>query len=190
MKGRGIICTKPLSIDQFQFFLECMRRLLQLLLLSIAGLLAVACDQSGRPVEQVGLDKLTRGLSTESDVRMVMGQPHSVWEESDGSRMLEYPKGPEGARTWIFRIDQFGKLQNYQQVLTPENFARIKPGMSKEEVRRILGTPGSTMQFERKNEEGWTWRYLDGTDNRYFHAYFDSKSGQITRTESSQDSFG
>ena len=60
--------------------------------------LLAACDQQGRFTEEVGLDKLAKGISGESDVRMVMGQPETVWEEESGARTLEYPKGPAGHR--------------------------------------------------------------------------------------------
>lgn len=151
-------------------------------LLLCASMLLLACDQQGRPIEEAGLNKLGKGVSSEADVRMVMGQPDTVWEEDDGSRILEYPKGPEGARTWMFSIDRFGKLQDYRQVLTRENFARIQQGMSRDEVRRLLGRPGGTVQFKRKNEEVWDWRFLDGVDVKIFNVHFDMGSGKVTQT--------
>lgn len=147
-----------------------------------ASVLLFACDQQGRPIEEAGLNKLGKGVSSEADVRMVMGQPDTVWEEDDGSRTLEYPKGPEGARTWMFSIDRFGKLQDYRQVLTKENFARIQPGMGRDDVRRLLGRPGGMVQFKRKNEEVWDWRFLDGVDVKMFNVHFDIASGKVTQT--------
>jgi outer membrane protein assembly factor BamE (lipoprotein component of BamABCDE complex) len=149
------------------------------------SLLAVACDKQGRPIEEFGLDKLAKGISSEADVRMVMGRPDTVWEEDDGSRTLEYPKGPEGARTWNFAIDPSGKLRDYKQVLTEENFARIKPGMSKDEVRRMLGKPRSVAQYKRKNEEAWDWRYLSGAEARLFNVHFDMTTGKVRNTSNS-----
>ncbi|MFC3109697.1 outer membrane protein assembly factor BamE [Undibacterium arcticum] len=151
-------------------------------------ILVVACDQRGRFPEEVGLDQLEKGISGESDVRMVMGPPETVWEEEDGARTLEYPKGPAGHRTWMFTIDQYGKLQDYQQVLTDENFANIRTGMSKEEVRRLLGKPRTIVEFKLKNEEVWDWRYLhQSTEPRFFNVHFDIDSRQVTRTSSSED---
>lgn len=147
-----------------------------------ASVLLFACDQQGRPIEEAGLNKLGKGVSSEADVRMVMGQPDTVWEEDDGSRTLEYPKGPEGARTWMFSIDRYGKLQDYRQVLTKENFARIQPGMTRDDVRRLLGRPGGMVQFKRKNEEVWDWRFLDGVDVKMFNVHFDIGSGKVTQT--------
>lgn len=163
-----------------------MKRLIRNLLLLGATLLAVACDKEGRPIQEFGLDKLAKGISSESDVRMVMGKPETVWEEEDGSRTLEYPKGPAGVRTWVFMIDKYGKMQDYRQVLTEENFALIKPGMSKDEVRRMLGKPRTVVQFKRKNEEAWDWRYLPspGDAPRLFNVHFDMTSGKVTGTSS------
>lgn len=151
-------------------------------------LLVAACDRHGNFIEEPGLDKLAKGVSSESDVRMVMGQPETVWEDDDGSRQLEYPKGPEGARTWVFTIDKFGKLQEYRQVLSVENFARIQPGMSRDQVRRMLGKPRHVVQFARKNEEVWDWRYLDGTQTRLFNVHFDMTSGKVSQLSSTTES--
>jgi outer membrane protein assembly factor BamE (lipoprotein component of BamABCDE complex) len=154
----------------------------------LCALLVSACDQQGRFTEQVGLDKLAKGISTESDVRMVMGQPDTVWEEADGARTLEYPKGPAGHRTWVFEIDKYGKLKDYRQLLTEENFARIRPGMSKDEVRRLLGRPLSVVQFKLKNEEVWDWRYLQSNVTpRLFNVHFDIDSGRVTQTSAIDD---
>src|SRR4051794_32727081 len=103
-----------------------MKRWIRHFLLLGSALLAFGCDKQGRPIEEFGLDKLAKGISSEGDVRTVMGQPETTWEEEDGSRELQYPKGPEGVRTWMFTIDKYGKLKDYRQVLTEENFARIK----------------------------------------------------------------
>ena len=148
-------------------------------------LLAFACDRQGRPIEEFGLSRLAKGISSEGDVRAVMGPPDTVQEEGDGRRTLEYPKGPEGARTWFFYIDPSGKLQDYRQVLTEENFARIKPGMRSDEVRRMLGRPRTVMRFNLKNEEVWDWRYLSGNTVRLFNVHFDMTSGKVTQTSSS-----
>lgn len=162
------------------------RHVLTAFILSGMALLS-GCDQQGNFTEQVGLDRLAKGVSSEADVRLVMGQPETVYEEDDGSRSLQYPKGPEGARTWVFVIDKSGKLQDYKQVLTPENFARIQPGMSKDAVRRILGKPRTVVPFKMKNEEVWDWRYLDGVDTKFFNVHFNMSSGKVTQTSSSTE---
>lgn len=162
-----------------------MKQKLGWIALLAAVLTLFGCDRQGRPVEEFGLDKLARGVSSEGDVRMVMGQPEIVLEEDNGVRVLQYPKGPEGARTWEFTIDQAGTLKDYRQLLTEANFARITAGMSKDDVRRMLGKPRSVAQYKLKNEEAWDWRYLSGTATRLFNVHFDMTSGKVTRTSSS-----
>lgn len=150
--------------------------------------LAAGCDQQGRPIQEFGLDKLAKGVSTESDVRMVMGQPDTVRDEADGRRSLEYPKGPEGHRTWVFIIGNDGRLEAYSQVLTEQNFGNVKVGMSKDAVRRLLGRPRTTVQFRLKNEEVWDWRYRDPANiPRLFNVHFDIDSGNVVRTSASDD---
>ncbi|HEV7619047.1 MAG TPA: hypothetical protein VGO51_13195 [Burkholderiaceae bacterium] len=165
-----------------------MNQLIRAILVLTCFLLATACDRQGRPVQEFGLDRLTKGVSTEGEVRMVMGQPETVWEEEDGVRRLEYPKGPMGPRTWFFMIGKDGKLTDYRQVLTEENFGNIKPGMSKDAVRRMLGKSRSVAQFQLKNEEVWDWLYLQPTNTpRLFNVHFDIDSGKVARTSSSDD---
>jgi outer membrane protein assembly factor BamE (lipoprotein component of BamABCDE complex) len=165
-----------------------MKRLISIIVALTSIVWMGACDRQGRPVQELGLDKLAKGVSTESDVRMIMGQPEIVWEEEDGSRRLEYPRGPAGHRTWFFVIGKDGKLKEYEQVLTEENFANIKPGMSKDTVRRMLGKPRSMVQFKLKNEEVWDWLYLQsGNTSRLFNVHFDIDSGKVTRTSSSDE---
>jgi len=165
-----------------------MKRIISTILALGCSLFALGCDQQGRPIEEFGLEKLARGVSSEGDVRAVMGLPDTVREEVDGTRLLEYPKGPEGHRTWFFVIDQHGKLKDYHQVLTEQNFARIQAGLSKDVVRRMLGRPLSVTPFPRKNEEVWDWRYMDSTMTpRLFNVHFDLDSGRVVDTSASPD---
>ena len=151
----------------------------------LLALLGSACDRDGRPMQELGLEKLTVGVSSEADVRLAMGQPETTWEEENGARILEYPKGPEGSRTWIFSLDPSGKLVEYHQALTPENLARVKPGMSRDDVRRLLGKPKSVVPFKRLNEEVWDYRYLDNQQPRLFNVHLDQSTGKVTRTSNS-----
>ena len=151
----------------------------------MASLLQLACDREGQPMQQRGLEKLAIGASTEGDVRAAMGPPETTWEEENGARILEYPKGPEGARTWIFDIDPNGRLTGYHQALAPENFGRIQPGMSKDDVRRLLGKPRTVVNFNRLKEEVWDYRYLDNQQQRLFNVHLDQATGKVTHTSSS-----
>lgn len=155
---------------------------------ALAGVLALAlsaCDRQGRPIEEFGLDKLEKGVSSEGDVRTVMGQPETVWVAEDGTRRMQYPKGPEGVRTWEFTIDRAGTLKDYRQLLNKDNFSRVQQGMTQDEIRRMLGKPRSVAQFKLKNEEVWDWKYQEGTDPRLFNVHFDMGTHLVTRTSTS-----
>lgn len=149
----------------------------------VCGALMFGCN--GRAVDDFGLEKLKVGISTETDVRREMGPPEKVWDEADGSRTLEYPKGPEGHRTFMILIDQQGIYQSYQQVLTAKNFATITIGMSQDQLRRKLGKPRSVVHLALKNETVWDWLYLDeGGAERLFNAHFDA-NGKLAQTSTS-----
>lgn len=158
-----------------------MKNFLRALFSFACGLLMFGCN--GRVIEDFGLEKLSKGMSTEADVRSAMGEPEMIWQDDNGSHTLEYPKGPEGHRTFMVELDAQGIFQTYVQVLRPENFATIKPGMSRDQVRRILGKPRTVVKFGLKNEEVWDWRYLEGpTTERFFNVHFDDASGTVTQT--------
>lgn len=164
----------------FKWNLE-MNNFLRALFSFVCGLLMFGCN--GRVVEDFGLEKLSKGISTEADVRSAMGEPAMIWPEDNGTRTLEYPKGPEGHRTFMVNLDAQGIFQAYTQVLTQQNFATIKAGMSRDQVRRILGKPRTIVKFGLKNEEVWDWRYLEGpTTERFFNVHFDANSGTVTQT--------
>jgi outer membrane protein assembly factor BamE (lipoprotein component of BamABCDE complex) len=156
------------------------------LLLVLGILMAGGCDRQGNPIEESGLDKLNKGVSTEADVRSAMGAPDSLREDGSGGHVLEYPKGPQGVRTWMFWIAADGRLADYQQVLSDANFARVQPGMSREQVRALLGRPRSVVPFRRKNEEVWDWKYLHVHEERLFNVHFDLDGGQVVRVSISE----
>ncbi|GAC1409105.1 MAG: hypothetical protein NVSMB6_08770 [Burkholderiaceae bacterium] len=166
-----------------------MYRLFSSVILALLVLTVAACDREGRPVEEFGLNKLAVGVSSEGDVRIAMGKPETTWEDEDGTRVLEYPKGPEGSRTWIFTIDEKGTLREYHQALTAENFARIQPGASRDYVRRLLGKPRSVVVFKRLKEEVWDYRYLDNQQSRLFNVHLDLDSGKVKRTSTSETAY-
>ena len=60
--------------------------------------------------------------------------------------------------------------------LKDESFMPVKPGTTKDEVRRLLGKPISEATFRRLNEEVWDYRHLHGTTFVYItEIHFDGK---------------
>ena len=118
-------------------------------LLSLAG-----CDQQR-------INELEEGLSTEADVRAKFGEPETVWPEPDGSRTFEYPRQPMGSRNYMITIGSDGVMRALRQVVAPHVFEKIQPGMTQEQVRRLLGRPGKRMTYALKQETDWDWNWID-----------------------------
>ena len=57
------------------------------------------------------------------------------------------------------------------------SFGDLKPGVTtKEEVRKLIGTPLIESHFPRQGDEVWDYRYLQGTTIVMMaYVYFDSK---------------
>ncbi|MBF6631982.1 MAG: outer membrane protein assembly factor BamE [Comamonas sp.] len=114
----------------------------------------VGCDQQK-------IQGLEEGLSTEIDVRKAFGEPETIWPEPDGGRTLEYPRQPMGHRNYMITIGSDGVMTALRQVLTPHAFAQIQPGMTQEQVRRMLGKPSKRMTYNLKQETDWDWNWID-----------------------------
>jgi len=127
------------------------------------------------------------GQSSEADVLRQAGKPDIVWEEESGERRLEYPRGPEGGTTWMVTIGADGRVARIEQVLTAENFARIRPGMSQDSVRRMLGRPTKVEKFALKREEVWGYRWWEQPQERAFFNVHFNEQGTVTTTSRSDD---
>jgi outer membrane protein assembly factor BamE (lipoprotein component of BamABCDE complex) len=131
--------------------------------------------------------KLEEGVATEADVRKQFGEPHATYSEADGSKTFEYSRQPEGQVAWMITIGNDGKMSALRQVLKPVEFAKIKPGMDKVEVRRVLGKPAKTARFDLKpDEEHWDWRWLDGQVPKVFSVTF-NRDGKVMASAVSDD---
>ncbi len=132
------------------------------------------------------VDKLEEGVSTESDVRRQFGDPVTVTVQPDGSRVLDYPRQPEGFANYVIAIGPDGKMSSLRQLLNDDNFSRVQPGMTRDQVRSLLGRPAATQRFDLKDEEAWDWRYKPLNEARIFSVTFDG-AGRVKRTASALD---
>ena len=114
-------------------------------------------------------------------VASAVGEPATVWTHPDGSEVWEYPQGPSGVQTFMVDIGPDQAVHAVHQVLSEEYFSRVSPGMSREDVRRLLGRPKEVWSFPDRDEESWTWRYLD-VRYKFFHVLFDRSSGAVRYT--------
>ncbi|MBE2260161.1 MAG: hypothetical protein IAE88_14970 [Rhodobacteraceae bacterium] len=147
-------------------------------LLVFSTLLVVACaGYSGA--------NLKPGVSTLPEVVASMGQPAMSWTNPDGSEQLAYPRGPGGTQTFMAYVGPDGKLQRIEKVLNQEHFARVRPGMSKDEVLRILGPSGSlwTQFYARSNQLAWSWLFCNSWNaEEFFDVMFDASTGIVHST--------
>ena len=104
---------------------------------------------------------LQPGSSTESDVRSVMGAPALEMREPDGSRNLYYPRGPLGRQTYLAEVGADGVLRGVRNVLTDGTFNRIRPGLTGEDVLRIIGPPREKSYFSNLGQTAWDYKYQD-----------------------------
>jgi hypothetical protein len=132
--------------------------------------------------------KLVVGEHTEEDVRRLMGKPEIVWEEENGAKKLEYPRGPMGTQTYFVFIGPDGRYRGMERALVETNFAKVQVGMSPDDVRRILGKQTEVTPYALAREEVWSWRYEgDAQKTMFFNAHFDQASRRVKRISRNED---
>ena len=127
---------------------------------------------------------LKPGVSMRPEVIVSMGRPAMDWKNPDGSEQLAYPRGPAGTQTFMVHLGPDGKLQRVEKVLDGSQFHRIQPGMSKDEVLRILGpsAASSTQFYARRNELAWSWLFCSNNAEEFFDVMFDDATGIVRST--------
>ena len=144
---------------------------LSLLLLALAACLAGCANltavASGMPAQQV---------------QAKLGAPETIRKNADGSEVWEYPGGPLGRQTYMVTLGSDRAVQAVHQVLNDEYFSRVRAGMSRDEVRRLLGKPGEIMVFGARDEEVWSWRYQQ-QNPMFFNVLFDRTAGTVRTTQ-------
>lgn len=146
-----------------------------------AGLLVLALGGGIAGCEPQRADKLVEDVSTEADVKRLFGEPKTVTIAADGTRTLDYPKQPEGFANYVMVIGADGKLKSLRQLLNPDNFAKVQPGMDREAVIKLLGPFARERRFDLKKETLVEWRFRESQEARMFGVTFDD-GGKVLRT--------
>ncbi|MGH1360108.1 MAG: outer membrane protein assembly factor BamE domain-containing protein [Burkholderiaceae bacterium] len=147
-------------MSKFQAFIRSLALILPLILLG-------GCDYLAQKT-------LEPGVSTEKDVRALMGRPGLVWSEEDGTRVLEYSRAPVGHETYMVTIGPDGLFRGMENVLTKERFDQIKTGMNRDQVRRLLGKPSEIEFFTLSKQEVWSFKHIgEMSDSDMFNVHFD-----------------
>lgn len=144
-----------------------------------ALLLLAACDNRA-------ISELEEGVSTETDVRARFGEPENVWDVPNG-RVLEFNRQPQGQKNYMITIGADGKMSALRQVLTPENFARVQPGMAMEDLRKLLGKPAKVTPYKLKNETEWDWRWMQPPSSPMVFTAVLNEDQRVVRSGSNPD---
>lgn len=116
---------------------------------------------------------------SEADVITKRGQPKQRYEDGK-DRLLEYPLGPWGQKTYMARLGPDGRVISFEQVLTVQKFATIKVGeATKDGVLKTVGGPSETSYLPLRDLEVWSYPYKESDVwNSLMHIHFD-KSGVV-----------
>ena len=130
--------------------------------------------------------ELEEGVSTEADVRARFGEPENVWDSPAG-RVFEYNRQPQGQKNYMITIGPDGKMAALRQVLTPENFAKVQPGMGMDAVRRLLGKAAKVVPYPLKGETHVQWRFANARNEPQVFTVVQGPGAQVLRTETGPD---
>src|SRR6266849_4898252 len=115
------------------------------------------------------------------DVEARVGAPVFLCKQKTAYEIWEYPQGYYAVQTFMVAFDPDHAVREVHQVLNDAYFSRIQPGMSREDVRRLIGKPREIWYFPARDEETWTWRYYD-INYRFFNVLFDRTEGTVRTT--------
>lgn len=155
----------------------------QAIILISALLLGACASYDGRGLQP--------GVSSIEDIQRVMGEPAMRWRESNGGERLAFPRGLVGYHTFMLITDASGRLLSLENVLETKHFAKLRAGMSQDEVLRTLGPPQPqwTIYFKARDELVWEWRFCnEQAEPARFYALFDQTKGTLRTTMSSPES--
>jgi len=144
-----------------------------------SALLLSACAGLGGPALAPG--------APEAEVLARLGQPTHVYQDGD-TRLLEYMRGPMGQTTDMARIGPDGRLQSLTQVLTMESFARIVPGVTRQEqVLRIVGAPSEVRVYRHPGMRAWNYPYKESNVWDSMMTIYIDDTGLVRRIENGPD---
>ena len=140
------------------------------LALALTAAIAAAC---------AGFSAVAPGTSAR-EVEMRMGAPEHLWKNADGSEVWEYPQGPLGTQTYMVTLGPDRAVREVRQVLDEEHISRLRVGMSRDEVRRMIGKPRDIGFSGRTDEEIWSWLYREWRVRKMeLYVRFDRSTGTV-----------
>lgn len=126
------------------------------------------------------------GIS-ESELIVMRGRPDRVYQEGD-HRRLEWSATQMGQYAYMAEIDADGRMTTFEQVLTDERFASLRPGHST--MEDVIRTVGRVHEMNRRtfdDGETWSYRYKEnGVWDFMITIYFD-RNGVVEAVGSHMD---
>lgn len=90
------------------------------------------------------------------DAREMVGRPRDEYPLVGGGTRVEVRRGRE---THMLDFDAGGRLVASRQVLTPQTFATIAPGMTQDEVLARIGRPTFVFPVGWQQLKVWNYRF-------------------------------
>ncbi len=146
-------------------------------LAALGAALLPACDV-------VNLPEIKPGITTAAEVRSRLGNPAYEFGNDDGSATWEYNRQPNGTTCYMITIGNDQIVRTLEQVLTAANLGKIRASMSRDDVRRLIGGPGSRVVFDNLGEDVWELRIAGANplEETYFMVHFDLQTDGVKKT--------
>lgn len=130
-----------------------------------SGAKVAACLGVATLMAACATSPLTVPVGASSDELVQRVGPPTARLEHNGQQRWEYATGPAGRFTWMVDLDTTGKVQAVSQVLTEANFAVVRPGQTRDELRWLLGRPSEQRGIWRG---AMLWQYRYDTNNCFW----------------------
>ncbi len=145
----------------------------------LAAVLAAGLTGCATPIKD---ERLRPGVSTGAELVQYYGQPSRVWPEADGGRTLEYATQPFGQTCYMVRLDAQDRFVSAIDALAPAQRDQVQPGMTPEQVTRMLGRERSRVFFRNSGEDVWDWNVPPDMNGYLLRFNVHFKDGVVLRT--------
>jgi hypothetical protein len=122
------------------------------------------------------------------EARHALGGVSGEYALAGGGTRLEFRQGSFGRETYMLDFDASGRLVTSRQVLTPQTFATILPGMTQDDVLFRIGRPAFIVPVGWQKLQVWSYRFggLDG-DCVVFQVSISNANHTVTDTGPNTD---